>query len=199
MEGEYLTVILDNINLIYSLIVSPESRKIYYVIVQYQNGERYAIHQCNMDGSDDVNLIYEDEVVESLTLDTITNRLYFMKNNRKIFYFHLKTNETKLVNTFYGEKNDDKFIDIFITSLEVYKNSIYFGENSMSSIRMCNKENCHEPEIYRNNTANIKQLRILSLTSEKDSIEISGCFLHEQGKEKKCDHLCIPKGKFDFL
>lgn len=198
MKGEYLSIIFDHINVIYTLIVSSEMRKLYYVMIQYENGERYAIKQCNMDGSENINLIYEDEEIESLTLDLDTNRLYFIKNKRKIFFFDLKTNETKLVNTFYGDKslNDDSLVDLLITSLEVYKESIYFGENSTSSIRKCDKTNCHVPEIYRKNSPNIIQLKILALSvPSDDSTDINGCYLHHQGKEKKCDHLCIPVEK----
>ncbi|CRL03072.1 CLUMA_CG016407, isoform A [Clunio marinus] len=205
MNGEFLSIIFDNINNIQSLIVSSEKRKIYYVIVQYINGgERYAINECNMDGTEDTNLIYEDEIVESLILDTKSNRLYFIKNNRKIFFFDLKTKETRLVNTFYGGKisNDDQFLDLLITSLEVYHDAIYFGENTTNTIRTCDKVNCSVPIIYRKNTANVRQLKIISLAADiaaSDATDINGCYLHLQGKEKKCDHLCIPRGKSSFV
>lgn len=199
MNGEFLSILLDNINSIYSLIVSSDMRKIFYVKIQYHSSdERFAINQCNMDGTEDINLIYEDEIVESLTLDESMSRLYFVKNNRKIFFFDLKKNETKLVNTFYGEKSLND-VDLFITSLEVYQSSIYFGENSTDSIRTCDKVNCRKPEIYKSDTPNVKELRILALSDmNDDSTDINGCFLHQQGKEKKCDHLCIPKGTSSY-
>ena len=200
LNGEFLSVVLDNINNIYSLVVSPEDRKIYYVMVHYENGERYIINRCNLDGTENINLIYEDEIVESLTLDVRTNRLYFVKNNRKIFYFDFKTNKTKLVNTFYGEKTLNEENDLFITSLEVFEDSIYFGENSTSSIRRCDKNECKDSEIYRKNTPNVKQLKIMAISdASADSTDINGCYLQLQGKEKKCDHLCIPKGKSSYV
>lgn len=203
LNGEYLSIVLDDINEIYSMIVSPETRKIYYVMVEYKNGdERYAINQCNLDGTENVNLIYEDEVIESLILDTVMNRLYFIKNNRKIFFFDLKTKKTKLVNVFYGgnSTNDEKYTDMFITSLEVFENSIYFAENSTNAIRKCDKTECHVPEAYRNNTLNIKQLKIMAVfDTVTDSTDINGCYFHQQGKERKCAHLCIPKGKTSYV
>jgi low-density lipoprotein receptor-related protein 1 (alpha-2-macroglobulin receptor) len=68
LNGEYLSIVLNDINPIYSLIVSSENRKIYYATLQNENGDRFAINECNMDGSDDINLILEDEIVESLSL-----------------------------------------------------------------------------------------------------------------------------------
>lgn len=89
---------------------------------------------------------------------------------------------------------------MFITSLEVFGDQIYFGENSTSSIRTCDKVNCHEPLVYRKNTPNVRQLKILALSeTSDDSVDVNGCYLHQQGKERKCDHLCIPKGKFSFV
>jgi integrin beta 2 len=152
-----------------------------------------------MDGSDDKLLVQEDEVVQSLAFDSTSKRLYFVKNNRKIFYWDLKTSSTKLVNTFYGEKGlgHQEYSDLFITSLEVFDNFIYFGENTTSSIRRCDKSNCQEPEMYRKSTPNIKQLKIMALTdSTMDSSDINGCMYQDNDK---CDHLCIPKGQSGFV
>lgn len=200
LNGEFLSVVLDDINEIFSLIVSPNLRKIFYVIIEYKDkAERYVIKQCNMDGSENVDLIYEDEVVESLVYHSQTNRLYFIKNNRKIFYYDLKTSKTKLVNIFYGSKptKEDKDTDLFITSLEVFGDFIYFGENTTGSIRKCDKVDCSVPEMFRKDTSNVKQIKIMSLTS--DFSDINGCYLHQQGKEKKCAHLCIPKEKSGYV
>lgn len=200
LKGEFLSIIFDNINIIQSLVVSSEERKIYYVIIDNENSEQYMINQCDLDGSDIKNLIYEDEVVESLTLDISTNRLYFIKNNRKIFYFDFVTKKTKLVNTFYGEKSLNDENDLFITSIDIFENEMYFGENSTNSIRKCDKNECKVSSIYRENTKNVKQLKIMTLSDgTDDSADINGCYLNVQGKEKKCDHLCIPKGKSSFI
>ena len=152
-----------------------------------------------MDGSSDKLLVQEDEVIQSLTYDNSQKRIYFVKNNRKIFYWDLMKETTKLVNTFYGEKGlgHQEYSDLFITSLEVFENFIYFGENSSSSIRKCDKSNCQEPEIYRKNTSNIKQLKVMALTdSTMDSSDVNGCMYQDNAK---CDHLCIPKGLSDFV
>lgn len=192
LHGEYLSVLMDNINVISSLIIVPQERKIYYSITeQKEDGIRYIIYQCSLDGSKKVPLIFEDEVVESLTFDGSSRRLYFLKNNRKIFYFDLKLQKTELVNTYYGANgtDDDKFTDLFISSIEVYKESIYFGENTTSTVRFCKKELCRVPEIYRNNTQNIRQLKILALSDYTLNAEdSSGCFQNNGN----CDHLCIP-------
>lgn len=152
-----------------------------------------------MDGSDDTLLVQEDEIVQSLAYDSVSKRLYFVKNNRKIFFWDIKTGTTKLANTFYGEKglSHQEFSDLFITSLEVFDNFIYFGENTTSSIRRCDKSNCREPEMYRKNTPNIKQLKIMALTdTTADSADINGCMYQDNDK---CDHLCIPKGLSGFV
>lgn len=159
----------------------------------------YEIRECNMDGTDDKLLVQEDEVVQSLAYDSASKRLYFVKNNRKIFYWDLKTGTSKLVNTFYGERGlgHQEYSDLFITSLEVFENFIYFGENTTSSIRRCDKSNCQEPEMYRKSTPNIKQLKIMALTdSTMDSSDINGCMYQDNDK---CDHLCIPKGQSGFV
>lgn len=199
LNGEFLSIVLDDIDKIFSMVISTSLRKIFYVMAQYKDGsERFVIKQCNMDGSDNINLIFEDEVVESLVFDSPTNRLYFIKNNRKIFFYDLKTENTKLVNVFYGSKpaNEEKDIDLFITSLEVFRNFIYFGENTTNSLRKCDKIDCSIPEMFRKNTSNVKQLKIMELST--DFSDINGCYLHQQGKERKCAHLCIPKDKSGY-
>lgn len=163
------------------------------------DNKNYEIRQCNMDGSEDILLFREDEIVQSLSYDASTKRLYFIKNNRKIFYRDLKTGDLKLVNTFYGEKGlgHAEYVDLFITSIEVFGESIYFSENSTSSIRRCDKTNCREPEMYRKNTPNIKQLKIMALSdATDDSTEINGCTYE---KSRKCEHLCIPVGLSNFV
>lgn len=196
LNGEYLSVLMANINAISSLIVASQERKIFFSISEQKEDEiRYLIYQCGLDGSNNTLLIFEDEVVESLTFDASSRRLYFLKNNRKIFYFDLKLQKTELVNTYYGAV-DDKFTDLFITSLEIYKNSIYFGENTTSTIRVCNKNSCRVPEIYRNNTKNIRQIKILALSEYNDDAEnVNGCMLHNG----RCDHLCIPLEGSEFV
>lgn len=159
----------------------------------------YEIRECNMDGSDDKSLVQEDEIIQSLAYDSTSKRLYFVKNNRKIFYCDLKTGSTKLVNTFYGEKGlgHQEFSDLYITSLEVFDKFIYFGENTTSSIRKCDKSNCLEPEMYRKSKSNIKQLKIMALTdSSIDFVDKNGCMYQDNDK---CDHLCIPKGHSGFV
>lgn len=163
------------------------------------DSKHYEIRQCNMDGSEDVLLFREDEIVQSLAYDAITKRLYFIKNNRKIFYRDLRSSDLKLVNTFYGEKGlgHAEYVDLFITSLEVFGDFIFFSENSTSSIRKCDKTNCREPEMYRKNTPNIKQLKIMALSDAgDDSSDINGCTY--EGR-RKCEHLCIPIGFSGFV
>lgn len=162
----------------------------------------FEVRQCNMDGTEDSSIIVEDEFVNSLVYDHKEDRIYFVKNYRKIFYRDFKTNDTTLVNTFYGEKgtNSEEYANFFITSLEIYENKVYFGENSTATIRRCDKTHCPEPEIYRKNTSNIKQLKYMALyDATSDSSDINGCFIQQQGNEKKCDHLCIPKGPSKFV
>lgn len=157
----------------------------------------YAIRQCNMDGSNDTILIVEDEIVQSLTLDLKTKRLYFIKNSRKIFFFDLARNESKLVNTFYGDKRTNaRFLDMNITSLEVFGDSIYFSDIVSSSILKCENVNCQEPQEYRKNTSNVKQLKIFAAFDVSTNLETNGCMLKDG---KKCEHLCIPKGLSDYV
>jgi low-density lipoprotein receptor-related protein 1 (alpha-2-macroglobulin receptor) len=105
-----------------------------------------------------------------------------------------------LVNTFYGDSSLNENLDLFITSVEVFEDSIYFSENTTNTIRKCNKNECKVPEIYRKGTPNVTQIKIMALSdSISDSTDISGCYYHQRGKDRKCDHLCIPKGKSDFI
>lgn len=193
-KGEFLTKLLDNTNIIYSIIIAPDSRLLYYITIS--ENKLYQIRQCNMDGSNDILLVREDEVVQSLAYDSATKRLYFIKNNRKIFYQDLVKSDLMLVNRFYGEKGlghlHPEYVDLFITSLEVFGDYIYFSENSTSTIRRCNKTICLEPEMFRKNTPNIKQLKVMALSdSTDDSSQVNGC---TYGDNKKCQHLCIPVG-----
>lgn len=201
LKGEYLSKVLDNVNDIYDLLIAAELRKIFYVMIY--DKKHYQIRQCNMDGTEDVLLLTEDEIIHSLVFDSSSQRLYFIKNNRKIFYRDLKTDAVTLVNTFYGEKDlGSEYVDLFITSIEVFENFIYFGDNSTSSIKKCDKSNCMKPETYRKNTPNIKQLKLMSFyDSNSDATDLNGCFLQQNGNnnQRKCDHLCIPKGRLDYV
>ncbi|KAG5677308.1 hypothetical protein PVAND_007077 [Polypedilum vanderplanki] len=204
LKGEYLSKVLDNVNDIYSLIVAPELRKIFYTIMNNVTAKyRYEIRQCNMDGTNDTWIIGEDEYINSLVYEHKLNRLYFVKNYRKIFFLELKTNYTQLVNTFYGAKksaNSEIYANFFITSLELFDDKIFFGENSTATIRTCNKTTCPVPDIYRNNTSNIKQLKLMTLYDiSEDLLDINGCSTQQQGNERKCDHLCIPKGQTNYV
>lgn len=156
-------------------------------------GFSFAIKESNMDGSALRNLVIEDEIVQSLTLDPELHRLYFIKNYRKIFYYDFNTNLTSLVNTFYGE--DDRYSNIYINSLALYKENIYFGENYTSSIMYCSKNTCRNPEVFRNNTNNLRQLKVLSF-SDAHLNQLNGCSaqLKQEGKgiRKNCQHLCLP-------
>ncbi|KAL7046079.1 hypothetical protein ACKWTF_002468 [Chironomus riparius] len=201
LKGEYLSKILDNVSDIYDLIAAIELRKIFYIMTI--DKKHYQIRQCDMDGTNDILLLTEDEIIHSLIHDSKSQRLYFIKNYRKIFFRDLKTDALKLVNTFYGEKDlDSEYVDLLITSLEIYDEFIYFGENSTSSIRKCDKSACKKPEMYRKNTPNIKQLKLMSLFDvDNDATDINGCFLQQNGNvnQRKCDHLCIPKGQSDYV
>jgi low-density lipoprotein receptor-related protein 1 (alpha-2-macroglobulin receptor) len=165
--------------------------------------KHYEIRYCNMDGSNDTLLVREDEPIQSLSFDSKDRRLYFIKNNRKIFYRDLKTDDLKLVNTFYGAKqsgSDESYDEMFITSLEVFGEFIYFGDNASGTIRKCDKTNCKRPETYRKNTPNIRELKVMALSdSSSDSTDVNGCYMKKEGAQKKCEHLCIPLGSTNYV
>lgn len=158
-----------------------------------ETDKNFTINQCQMDGSDMTSIITEDEIIHSLSLDIEKNRLYFVKNYRKIFYFDFNTKRTTLVNIFYGKYDQDtKYNNIFINSLVVHQDLIYFGENYTNSILTCNRDVCQKPEIYRNNTVGLKQLKILTLTPSEKPLLSNGCSISSINSKPKCQHLCLP-------
>jgi low-density lipoprotein receptor-related protein 1 (alpha-2-macroglobulin receptor) len=199
-KGEYLTVILDNLNIINNLTVSTRRRKIYFVTIDATDDSKYLIKESNYDGSDYITIYYEDEIIESLVMDDEKNKLYFVKNHRKIFSFNLESKEAKLINTFYGEINED--LDFYIKSISLFENDLYFYENTTNSLRRCNKLVCHEPSIFRKSLKNIRQFLInqFNFISKDDNFSNKNqiCYKSNRAEEEDkrvCEHLCMPKGE----
>lgn len=160
-----------------------------------ETDKNFTINQCLMDGSELTSIITEDEIIQSLSLDLVKNRLYFVKNYRKIFYFDFKTKRTTLVNVFYGKFDQGtKYNNIFINSLVVHQDLIYFGESYTNSILSCNRDVCLNPIVYRNNTIGLKQLKIMTLTPSETPLLKNGCSKFSINSKSKCQHLCLPIG-----
>lgn len=78
---------------------------------------------------------------------------------------------------------------VYVGSVTVYRDNIYYAENSDNTIRKCDKNHCVESEIIRNNTAGVHSLRMFFPAAQTGT---SSC----AKKVAACQHLCLATGQF---
>lgn len=83
---------------------------------------------------------------DSLTVDYESRRIYFVYIMAGEIYYYDIENEKIVSLLILGEKNQ-------INTVTVYNENIYYSDNSDHTIRKCSKNDCHNPEIIRNDTS----------------------------------------------
>lgn len=125
------------------------------------NFTRYFIEQSALDGSNRLILITCTRAPSSLTMDFENRRLYFTYREASIIsYVDLETKKIYEVLSAGALGNGKHKIE----SATIYKDDIFFADTFDSTIKRCNKNDCKNISIIRNNTSNLSTKILFSKT-----------------------------------
>ncbi len=183
LKGEYVTEIHKDLLAVLSIVLDPVQGKMYWSHKQ-DITKTYLIEQSSLDGSNREILINCTYPAESLTIDYSINRLYFVYGSiGSILFVDLAKNTVH-----------ELVADLVypITSLTIYKESVYFAESHFNTIRKCDKFDCKENTVLRNTTATVKFLKMYHPSAQ---IGTNAC----AGNRKNCQHLCFATSSSSFV
>ncbi|KAJ6647666.1 Prolow-density lipoprotein receptor-related protein 1, partial [Pseudolycoriella hygida] len=174
LKGEFVTEIHKDLLTVLSIVLDPVQGKMYWSHKKDLT-KTYLIEKSSLDGSNREVLINCSHPAESLTIDYMENRLYFVHGSiGAVMFVDLTTNAT------YGLLH----FKYPITSLTVYKENIYFAESQENTIRKCDKSDCKESTQLRNTTVAVKFLKMYYPKAQMGS---NAC-----GENRQiCQHLCF--------
>ncbi|XP_023030772.1 low-density lipoprotein receptor-related protein 1 [Drosophila willistoni] len=176
LKGEYVMHILDDLNMVESIAVDPPNGKLYW-IHSSAHGELSQLEQANLDGSGR-QLIYEHaNILQSLTMDFDSQRLYYAYDLSGIAYYDIVKNETHKVLVASQITS--------VSSLTVYNGSLYFPENIQSVIMHCEKEACSNMSFLRVNTKSIQSMKMFYGDAQTGTNTCAGPL------RGGCEHLCM--------
>lgn len=183
LKGEFVTEIHKDLLSVLSIALDPVHGLMFWSHKKDLT-KTYLIERSSLDGSNREILINCTYPAESLTIDYTLNYLYFVyETHGSILYVDLTT---KAVH----ELVHDSVYPI--TSLTVYKESVYFAESQHNTIRKCNKLDCKESSILRNTTAAVKFLKMYHPNAQTGT---NAC----DGSKNVCQHLCFATSVTAFV
>lgn len=153
------------------------------------NGTAYIIEQSTLSGSLRKVLLNSSQMVGGLKVDVETNRLYFIrKRTGGIDYLDLKTRNVHEVvqpeKTLTGYKS--------VGSLAIYKDTIYFADNTDHKIQKCDKTVCVNQTTVRTNKDTVYSLAVFHSGAQQGTNPCTN-------STKKCDHLCLAESSTDYV
>lgn len=183
LKGEFVTEIHKDLLSVLSIAVDPVQGEMYWSHKKDLT-KTYLIEKSSLDGSNREILYNCTYPAESLTIDYSLNYLYFVYGSVGTILF---VDMTK--NTVHKFVQDPAYP---ITSLTVYKESVYFAESRYNTIRKCNKLDCKESSILRNTTAAVKFLKMYHPNAQTGT---NAC----DGSKNICQHLCFATSVTSFV
>ncbi|XP_055692338.1 low-density lipoprotein receptor-related protein 1 [Lutzomyia longipalpis] len=184
LHGEFVTEIQTNLPAITSIAVDPTHGRLYWSQSSVNNTHR--IMMSAMDGSDVETAVATDKSIDSLTIDYEARRLYYVfPSAGAIYYYDLVR---KMAHEVLAMANPQ----VYVGSVTVYRENIYYAENSDNTIRKCDKNHCVESEIIRNNTSGVHSLRMFFPAAQTGT---NACAEKRGG----CQHLCLATGQFSSV
>lgn len=215
LNGEYISEIIGNLHAIRSIALDPpryvhKNASVATIFQQSQfsilksvfffsgrmyfshensNGTAFIIEQSALNGSNRKVLLNSSQPVGSLTVDLESNRLYFIrKHTGGIDYLDLKTGNVhevlQPVKMLIGYKKVD--------GMAIYKDFIYFAENSEGKIEKCDKTTCENRTTVRMNKDEVYSLAIFHSGAQQGANACSN-------GTRKCDHLCLATSSDEFV
>lgn len=183
LKGEFVTEIHKDLLAVLSIVLDPVQGKMYWSHKKDLT-KTYLIERSALDGSNREIVVNCTHPPESLTMEYSTRRLYFAYGSiGSILYVDLTTSAVQELVT-----NSD----YVITSLTLYRESVYFAESNFNTIRKCDKRNCTDSAVLRNTTAAVKDLKMYH---PKAQIGTNAC----SGSKNNCQHLCFATSTSHFV
>uniref|UniRef100_A0A182SIS6 EGF-like domain-containing protein n=1 Tax=Anopheles maculatus TaxID=74869 RepID=A0A182SIS6_9DIPT len=184
LNGEYVTEIANDLTLINSLVVYP-TRGMMYFATMSETPKLYELYASRMDGSER-QLISNSTFypVDSLALDFETNRLYYISSRAgEIYYYDIGSG--KIIQVLSSNQDSRP-----ISTITIYRDSIYYDDNHDGRIMRCNKNLCQNPVSVRNNTSGLNAIRMYHPGAQSGT---NSCQKRTDGTSATgCEHLCIP-------
>lgn len=147
------------------------------------------IEQSSLDGSNRKILLNSSQPISSLTTDLDSNRLYFIrKQTGGIDYLDLSTGNVHEVVEPQKLTLGYKKID----GITIYKDAIYFAENTDGSIEKCDKTTCDNRTTVRMNKDIVYSLTVFHLGAQQGQNPCSNA-------TNKCDHLCLATSTTEYV
>ncbi|XP_055918086.1 low-density lipoprotein receptor-related protein 1 isoform X3 [Eupeodes corollae] len=178
LKGEYFTEIHRNLNVVESIALDPAEGKMYWSHSSREDNIA-KIEMSNMDGSGRRELAVMKQLVQSLTYDFDSRRLYFVYQGSGIAYY-----DEKAKNITYVLPASEVMT---ISSVTVYNDTLYFPENIQSVIMSCEKNSCTNYSILRKNTKSIQAMKMFYNEAQQGSNTCAG------ERRGGCEHLCLSK------
>lgn len=143
-----------------------------------------------MDGSNRKVLLNSSQPIGSLTVDLESKRLYFIrKQTGGIDYLDLKLGNVHEVvqpeKMLIGYKKVD--------GVAIYKDTIYFAQNTDNKIEKCDKTTCANRTTVRINKDIVYSIAIFHSGAQQGENPCSS------NATKKCDHLCLATSAHEYV
>ncbi|XP_058055099.1 prolow-density lipoprotein receptor-related protein 1 [Anopheles bellator] len=188
MHGEYVTEIANGLALVNSLVVNPTKGMMYFATMS-ESPKLYELYASRMDGSER-QLISNSTFypVDSLALDFETNRLYYIASRPgEIYYYDIGSG--KIVQVLVSHENSHP-----ISTITIYRDSIYFDNNQDGRIMRCSKSACQNAVSVRNNTSGLNAIRMYHPGAQSGTNSCASKRPDGSGSSTStgCEHLCLP-------
>lgn len=160
-----------------------------YFSHENSNGTAFIIEQSALDGSSRKVLLNSSQPIGSLTVDLESKRLYFIrKQTGGIDYLDLQMGNVHEV-VIPEKKGAYKKVD----GVAIYKDFLYFAENTDSTIEKCDKTTCANRTKIRNNKDTVYSIAVFHSGAQHGENACSS------NKTKICDHLCLATSANTFV
>ncbi|XP_041974246.1 low-density lipoprotein receptor-related protein 1 [Aricia agestis] len=159
-----------------ALQVHPLRGKLYWAT--NDDGEE-RIETANGDGSGR-HVLLKDSMhvagVTSFAIDIEKDRLYWVNlASAAIVYMDLKKETVHTLPLHMGARP---------VALDVHGGEVLWADNSDATLRACDKDECGEPRIYKNNTDGVTSIRVYDADAQRGA---GACSL----RTAQCEHLCV--------
>lgn len=172
LKGEYITKIIDNVNVL-SVCVDPPTGNLYWIS---SVNDTETVETSNMDGSNRKTVVSNlKSNSKSLTVDAKASKLFWIS-------------ELNVYNSNFDGSNLQKLNlseNISVSAITVYQNKLFYSDDNTQSIRSVDKLTGNNDYILRNSTGSVLALRIYDPSEQQGS---HPCSVFRGG----CQHLCLP-------
>ncbi|XP_050504790.1 prolow-density lipoprotein receptor-related protein 1 isoform X2 [Diabrotica virgifera virgifera] len=178
LKGEFITKIVDNINVL-SVCVDPPRGNLYWIS---SVNDTESVETSAMDGSSRKTIVPNlKPSSKSLTLDIKSSKLFWV-SDLEVYYSNLDGSEVQKLNLSK---------QVSVSAITVYHDKLYYADDNDQSVHSVDKLTGTNDLILRNSTGGVLSLRIYDPSEQQGA---HPC----QNKRSGCQHLCIPTSSTKF-